>query len=317
MKLALIALFAVGCTAKPASDDSPATDDSPAVEEPAWPEGLAELSELSSGECPDMSASGTVSFTSSGEARTVTVVRPDVVDSDTAVVVFFHGLMSPSQTPNPTEYMAEGLGLQDLADDNNVIVLLPESGQRTEFGQTFYLFDVEGTSDHDIVLYDDLRTCVAALEPNMARMSAMGFSGGALFTTLIASQRGDTLASIVEMSGGADLDVVISESTVAAYSTPAYDFPALLASGGSTDRWPSPSIAIVDFEAGSDTLEHHLVSDGHLVVRCHHDQGHTITNAEFALAQQWVLQHTFGQPSPWASGDLGSDSSWCAMGVAE
>ena len=40
----------------------------------------------------------------------------------------------------------------------------------------------------------------------------MGISGGAMFTTVILTQRADTLASAVEFSGGADISVPLYEN---------------------------------------------------------------------------------------------------------
>ncbi len=308
-------LMLLACTGPETNPDDtgPAGDSTDSGAQDAWPEGLAELAELSSGECPEMSTSGTTTFTSSGETRTVTVLVPKDVSSDSQVVFFFHGLMDPGSTPDPTGYMATALNLQQVADDNDAILILPESPTRTEFGQTFFLWDVEGSTDHDMVLFDDLRTCAyQAHGPDMSRLSALGFSGGALFTTLVASQRADTLSSFVEMSGGADLDVVISDSLVAAYETPSWTLPALLWSGGAEDVWPNSSFALVDFSAGTDTLQDNLVGDGHFVVRCLHEQGHTITNPEWSSAITWVNAHRFGQGSPF-DGDISALPSTCEV----
>ncbi|MCB9760961.1 MAG: hypothetical protein H6739_14070 [Alphaproteobacteria bacterium] len=301
------------------ADDTGATDDTGTTQ---LPDDMRELSELSSGECPDLSQLGattTSQFLSSGESRTVTAVLPNQVSANTQVVFFFHGLMSPDQTPDPTEYMATALQLQQVANQLDAIILLPESPTRTEFGFSFFLWDVEGNTDHDIVLFDDLRTCVAdLLAPDLERLSIVGFSGGALFTTMVASQRGDAISTMVEMSGGADLEVIISPSIVAAYETPAWTFGALLVTGGTNDVWPDPNFAIVDFVAGTDTLETNLVDDGHFVVRCRHNQGHTITNDEYALALEWLNSHHFGELSPYETNGLGTHSSWCeVVGDAE
>lgn len=295
-----------------ALDDSSLSSDSSVAT--AWAEGLAAIAETSSGECPDLSQSGITTFTSSGETRTVSVRKPSEVNADTQVIVFFHGLMDPTQTPEPTEYMADGLDIARLAEDMNAIFLIPESPVRTEFGQSFYLWDVEGTSPNDMVLFDDLRSCAyEQLEPDMTRLSALGFSGGALFATMVASQRGDTLSTLVEMSGGADVEVIISEGLVAAYSTPAWSLPALLWSGGADDVWPDPSYQIVNFEAATDTLEANLVEDGHFVVRCEHELGHQINNAEWESALTWIAQHRFGEESPYVGADVSELDGSCAI----
>ena len=280
----------------------------------------APLAELSSGACPDMSVSGaTTSFVSSDEDRTVTILYPSAREADMPVVFFFHGLMDPGSTPEPTTYMAQALGLQDMADELGAIIVLPQSPIWNYAGIEFFLWKVEdGTYDSDIALFDDLRTCVAQeFSPDLDRVFAVGFSGGSLFTTIVASQRGDTLAGIVEMSGGADLEVALAADIVAPYETPAYAMPALLATGGDNDVWPSASFPIVDFVAGTDTLQANLAADGHFAVRCRHERGHTITSQEVAAAKDWILAHRFGEPSPFEADGLGdSMSDWCEVAEA-
>jgi hypothetical protein len=68
---------------------------------------------------------------------------------------------------------------------------------------------------------------------------------------------------------------------------------------------------IVDFGAATDTLVEELQDDEHATVRCHHDQGHTLTQAEWLLSLEWVMNHRFGEPSPWTDGTKTVDTSWC------
>ena len=196
----------------------------------------ADLAPLSSGECPALDSSGTYSFLSSGDERTVTVLIPQAPSADMPVAFFFHGLLSPDHTPQPTDYMATALGLQGTADAYGAVIVLPESRTMSMFGFSFFMWEVMEQDDLDLVLFDDLRTCVAQeLGADMRRVSAMGFSGGGLFTTVVARERGDTLASIVEMSGGSDVDFsLVSDEPIAAYGTPANTMPSLLFSGGRT-----------------------------------------------------------------------------------
>ncbi len=135
--------------------------------------------------------------------------------------------------------------------------------------------------------------------------------GGALFVTVVARDRGDTLASIVEMSGGSDLEIPLFSELFSEYDTPAYDMPALLVSGGSADIWPDPSFTLVDFVAATDKLQGQLSDDGHYVVRCDHGQGHTVTYATMDLAWDWVESHEYGVPSPYLHSGIGDDASWC------
>ncbi len=277
--------------------------------------GVAELATLSSGACPDMSASGTTSFLSSDTERTVTVLVPDPLPSGPMpVVFFFHGLMDPGSTPNPTDYMASALGLQSLADQEGVLIILPESGLQSLAGYDFFLWDVQGDGAGDLALFDDLRTCAAQQhDVDLDRLIAWGFSGGALWTTVVLSQRADTLAAAIEMSGGSDIDAYIYDDLIARYQTPSWTLPVLLQSGGSNDVWPDPSFVIIDFTEATNTLEQQLADDASLVVRCEHSAGHTVTNKGLDLAISWSLNHSFGEPSPWADLGLGSDDDWCVL----
>ena len=144
-------------------------------------------------------------------------------------------------------------------------------------------------------------------------MVAMGFSGGALFSTVVASQRGDTLAALVEMSGGADVEAPLVDGIVAPYETPSWQMPVYLASGGDSDIWPDSSFVIVDFAEATDTLQDHLVEDEHFVMRCKHDYGHTVTTQEFMIAEEWAINHRYGEPSPYETDGIGDWSSWCEV----
>lgn len=310
----ILGMVLAGCGEKDEDSGSSSTDDT-AAETDGWGYASAEPATLSSGECPDMSTSGATStFLSSDEERTVTTIFPSAPDSETKVIFFFHGLMDSSYG-SPSGVFASSFGMQDIADELNAIIILPESNIWELLGFSFYLWDVEdGTFDNDVTLYDDLRTCVhEQFAPNMDKVFSMGFSGGGLFTTVITSQRGDTLAAAVEMSGGADIETGFLDGVVAPYATPAASVPVYLTSGGEADVWPSTQLVIVDFEAGTDTLAANLAADGHFVVRCKHTSGHTVTNADYNAAWDFVESHEYGQPSPYETDGIGDWSSWCEV----
>ena len=284
-----------------------------AVEESNQSWTSAPLAELSSGECPDMTVSGElVQFLSSGEERNVVTIFPDEQTEDMRVIFFFHGLMP--ENSNPAKQTASGLQLQSLANSYQSIIILPESPVWELMGQSFHLWDIEdGTYENDLALFDDLRTCVANnFSVNLDSLVSAGFSGGSLFNTILLSHRSDTLAAAVEFSGGADLSLPLFENQFAPYSTPTHDVPVLLVSGGEDDIWPDPTFTLVDFTAGTDTLQDNLLADGQVVVRCRHTQGHTITNETFEVGLDWILEHEFGQPSPYASA-LGDWSADCEL----
>jgi predicted esterase len=190
--------------------------------------------------------------------------------------------------------MVRGLGLQRVANENNALIVLPQSGIMELLGFRFFLWDLVVETDGDLVLFDDLRACAAEQHDiDLPATSAFGFSGGALFTTVLIRERGDAFAAAVEASGGADISVPIWTTPGAAYGSPPTPLPTLLMSGGEADVWPDPSLTLVDFTAATDTLEAGLVTDGHTVVRCRHSAGHTIPQRGYQLALEWAFGHRF------------------------
>ena len=284
---------------------SPSSEETELQEDPYQ---SAPLTEISDGSCPDMTVSGsTTSFSSYGQERHVTTLFPSNITEPPGVMFFFHGLMDPSSTPNPSKYMADNLDLQEFADAENMVVVLPESGIWNMMGMEFFLWQIEdGTSEPDLTLYDDLRTCtVEHFGANRDRVVVGGFSGGSLFTTVVLSERGDTLAAAVEMSGGANFEVATFEEDFAKYRTPSNKFPVLLSDGGDSDVWPDPSFTIVDFQEGTEELAQKLLADGHVVGRCQHQLGHTITSNIWDLALTWLASHEYGKEY-----QLGDVSNW-------
>jgi poly(3-hydroxybutyrate) depolymerase len=312
MSLVVVALLSA-CTAKP----EPGTGDDTGGGDTGTTEGPqpAALAELSSGECPDLSASGTSTFTSSGEDRKVTVILPSSPGEDMPVYFFFSGIADAS-THDYSGQTAEGLGLQDLADEQGSVWVVPEPPVQNLFNMyEVYLWDIARESDHDLVLFDDLRTCIAQqLSVDLKRVSTIGFSGGALFNTVVLGNRADSLATAVELSGGSDLDVPGYDVPLAPYTTPATDLPVLLTTGADgEDVWPGGGMTVVNFFTASNHLQNELLTDQHFAVRCTDDKGHVLSNADWNLAVDWAAAHRFGEASPYATGDLGGDADWCTV----
>ena len=279
-------------------DDGTADDSGGTVEGPQ-PAPLT----TPTGGCPDLTESGGYTIDSSGEERVFEILLPDPMpDGDIGLVFFFHGIANAGS--NPAAQTASSLRIQDLADEHGVAVVLPEAPVQSLAGVTFHLWDLALETDNDLVLYDDLRACVAEQHPvDLHRVVATGFSGGALFTTVVGANRGDTLAALVEGSGGANIDVPIWTEPGAAWTGSDNAFPSLLITGGESDVWPE-GFEIVDFVDATDTLQGALVDEGHYVVRCDHGRGHTLTNTAWEFMIDWSVSHRFGEVSPWASGEL-------------
>jgi len=280
------------------------------------PWSAAPLSEIS-GTCPTIDNSRELkTFTSNGTERSVQFVLPTDSTADIQPVFFFHGLMPEGS--NPTNQLITGLSLQSVADEYNIAFILPVSEIWELFGQRFHLWKIEqGTEDNDLVVFDDLRTCLAehfdvynsdAL--NMDSLSTLGFSGGALFNTVILSNRSDTLASAVEISGGADLTIPGFSNPFSVHNPASINIPVLLVSGGSSDVWPDATLPVVDFESATGHLFSELQQAGQTSVHCRHNNGHTITPRAWTQTLDWLTDHSVGVDSPYAS-PQDSWSDWC------
>ena len=66
-----------------------------------------------------------------------------------------------------------------------------------------------------------------------------------------------------------------------------------MSDGGDSDVWPDPSFTIVDFQQGTEELAQKLLVDGHVVGRCQHNLGHTITSDIWDLALTWLAAHEY------------------------
>ena len=270
-----------------------------------------------SGTCPTIDDSQSIQkFTSNGLEREVQFVLPEDPQVGIPPVFFFHGLMPEGSSP--TTQMISSLSLQSIANEYNMAFILPVSQVWDLIGQRFHLWNIEqGTETDDLTLYDDLRTCISEYydvyntdQMDLDRMSSMGFSGGALFTTVVLSNRSETLASVIEMSGGGDLQVPGFANPFSVHNPTERDVPALLMSGGSADVWPNSSFTVVDFEAASTHLFEELKAANHTAVLCTHNNGHTITQRGWNQALEWLTTHRFNEPSDYSTPKDGW-SDWC------
>lgn len=296
-----------GDTDTSAADGGSDAEDGGVVDEnPAPP-----LAELSEGECPDLTTSGISTFRSAGHDRKVAVLFPDNPPRGLPVIFNFHGLTSPEYTP----VEASQASLQAEANARDAIIVVPEARQQTlPFIGTFLLWGIMDDETPDLILFDDLRTCLSqTFEIDLKRISTWGHSGGALWNTALLMNRSDQLATVVEFSGGADFSIPFVGGPYLVYESPNSKVPVLLVTGGPEDVWPDSDSPMIEFEATTDTLQSHLAEDEHLVVRCRHTLGHyEIPTNGWDFSHEWMLTHRLGEPSPYAEDGLGAEDSWCA-----
>ena len=277
-----------------ADTDSDTDADTDADTEPqvtAEPDPLEPIS----GTCPDLTGSGTSTLTSDGITRTVQIYLPATIEPDMPVLTLWHYLGG-----NASE-MASIFGAQDIADSHGAVVVIPEARPDNLFEWDYWM-----GGGSDLVLYDDLRSCMAdELDIDLTRMYASGISAGALWTTFLSLERGGTLAAVIPFSGGL---------YPFGYSTPDYAFPALLMWGGDIDTWGYPGVFKVDFQDATLAYSDGLIDDGHFVVHCNHGLGHVIPWEGSQVAQDWLFPHSLGLPSPFEGSDVAAEfASYCEV----
>ncbi len=245
----------------------------------------APLAELSDGECPKFEKSGTKKFSSNGIQREVIVLFPEDKPANMPVFFYWYGLGDRASN------IESGLRMQDLADEMGAVIVIPES---TDPNMITWDFMADGGSD--VVLYDDMRTCLSQeLDIDLNRISTGGVSFGGLWATYLTLQRGDTLSAAVSMSGGTDALLQMP------YVTPAAQVPVLVMWGGTNDNYSFGAVT-VDFQNNSKTFSDGLQGDGHFVVECDHGLGHAVPSNFMDIMVPFAFDHVYGEPSPYAGG---------------
>ncbi|MDP2316772.1 MAG: hypothetical protein Q8P41_28010 [Pseudomonadota bacterium] len=291
----LILLLGVACTAPSDSDTAKAADTAP--DPNAYLEGSAPLAAVSAGACPTIDGAGDIELVSNEVERTAKILVPESGAEGKAVVFAWYPLGGSAS------YIINALDLRDYADSADTVVVVPSASGQLAFE---WAFTSPAEGNDDLVLYDDLRTCLyEQLTIDLGRVSAVGFSAGALFTSYLAIHRGDTLSTVLPFSGGAD--------PVVTYETPAGAFPAILPFGGDSDLYGG---GLVDFQETTTNFATSLTADGHFVVTCNHDGGHTIPPEGREMMDAWLPAHTFGEASPFAGGDLSAFPDYCSVFAA-
>jgi poly(3-hydroxybutyrate) depolymerase len=261
---------------------------------------------LSNGQCPDVTATVQSEFRSGGKKRRVQTVLPAQVPPSMGLMYSFHGL-NPKST-DPITNLFEDHDLQAVADQYGVAIVAPEALPTTVgFLGDFLLWGILGEEEDDLTLFDDLHICMTnTWDIDLDAVALWGHSGGALWTTLLSQQRGETFSTAVEFSGGSDVSISIpglAGPWVPYEETPAV--PYLLSTAGAADVWPDETVSVLDFEAATDTLEGKLLDDGRTVVRCAHDLGHyVVPTDQWQFATEWMSVHRRGAPSPYEVGEL-------------
>lgn len=273
------ALFLVACGGDEGTNDTAST--APTGE--AAFKG-APLTEPSDGECPNLNKSGETRFSSGGAEREMIVRMPKDPPEGLPVIFFWHGLGDSAAG------IDGALDLGSVARKNDVIIVVPQSTAPALM--TWDIFN----GGADTQFYDDMRTClVRELGADISRITTTGFSFGALFSTRLVLDRADTLAAAATLSGGTDSGIGLT------YSTPAHDTPVMVMYGSDADAFDA-GVAQVNFREASQDFAGKLEADGHVVTQCDHGLGHTLPMDFGDALWPWLLDHTYGEPSPYSGG---------------
>lgn len=255
----------------------------------------APLVEPSGGACPSITKSGEVSFTSGGVDRSAIIRFPKDPAPGLPVLFWWHGLGDSAAG------IDNALDMETYARQNDVIVVIPDSA-----ASMLMTWNIS-TGGDDAVFYDDLRTCVVQeLGADVARITTTGFSFGALFSTWLVVNRGDTLAAALTFSGGTNGAIGLP------YTAPQGPVPVVVAWGGDTDLFDA-GVLVVDFQAASQDFSSGLVGDGHTVADCNHGLGHNLPGDFQDAMTPWLLEHRYGEPSPFAGGLDGGFPAYCSI----
>ena len=209
-------------------------------------------------------------------------------------------------------------------EDTDFEAMVPILGSFPLDWDVFAVADGDVDDNLEIALYDRVLECVdQRWGVDFEHVHAMGFSLGGITTDLLATVRGEELASVATWSGGYwsnpdNIDMLLGMVV----SWPVYDvdnaYPQLIFHGGATDTFDVVpmfySLSFHDF-ATNDTA--FLTERGHDLVVCDHGSGHTVPQSagpEHVFA--FFAAHPLGVTETWADALPGSLPQFCAAAPA-
>ena len=273
-------------------DSGPSPDMSePDEGDPAMP-GPPALKAYSGGQCPNLAA-GSQNIQSAGQNRRVAINLPPN-PAGAGVAFLWHGL---GDSP---ENFSAAVGAAGVANQHNIITVAPEAIEVLVPGMPA-TWGLLGAPGNDLSLFDDTLACLEAqYDIDERRVFVMGFSAGALWSSLLVIQRSEYLTAATLFSGGSSATGMVSVD----YSKPGHTLPVLLTWGGDTDTWGG---GMLNFKIGSTDLFEKLLADGHPAVGCDHGGGHTVPYGGTNWGWAFLFAHEYadGESPYW--GYAGTD----------
>lgn len=289
VQLSILALIgAAGCAARSDKAGSGAADTAPAdsgAVDSGPPARVGPAYSL--GACPAL-VEGLNTFATGDGSYRVTLRLP--AEPQGAKVVFVWHWLGGSAAQ-----AARFMQLDTIRGDDPVIFVVPDSS-----GSPYEWRFTQGPEGNpDLLLFDDLLSCLwQQYDVDLNHITATGMSAGGLWTSYLTLHRAEWLSATAPLSGG---------TPGAAYETPAAPIPVLMTWGG-----PSDTYGPLSFDEATQDMIAGLRGDGHFVVACEHDQGHTLPPGGIGYAYQFLMDHPLGLAAePYAGGLPSGFPAWC------
>lgn len=281
------------------------------------------------GTCPALTTGSTTEsqITSSGVTRKFMVIVPDAITpgEKLPVVFLWHWLGGSAD-----QFYAIIDG-QNAVNQGRYIAIIPEAigGTADSPGSNpiskwrgWAAPNPQSMEDEEAAFFDDMLSCVSAQFPvNKNCVASAGVSDGALWTSQLIGARADYLSSAVVLSGGVAEPGDENAALIKPYVPASRPLPVLVLWGG-----PADICIILKFQTATKALEKHLVEEGHFILECQHNCGHSIPPIDVVAGGSlltpfidFVTHHPYwtspGHSSYETTGLPAGLPSWCAIGA--
>ncbi len=253
----------------------------------------------SGGKCPKLVV-GTNKMFSWDKDRVFDLFAPTTKGNKKPGLLFmWHGLGDNKNN------FGKAMGAQFHANELNVYVAVPQgAGSITGWGWTS-----DNTALADATFFDDMLNCLDdTFDYDNTRVYTTGFSAGALWSSYLVVKRSTFLAAAVLWSGG-------TGPKVYTYKRPKRKVPVLLNWGGTGDQ----AGVFVNFDVTTKDMIKNLVKDGHVVLSCNHNGGHTIPPGGPNYGMAYLKKHSWDTltDSFYKGGDLTGFPNYCKLESAK
>ena len=257
--------------------------------------GPPALPTYSGGACPTLTA-GHNTISVNGTPRGLTIQLPP---NPIGAPVMFAWHWTDAGITGQTAIDMQGLGYVPAVG----AILVAPDGVRSPF---HWYHGTTPVDNPDLTFFDDMLACLDSnFQIDRDRVYAMGHSSGGLMTSYLVMHRGEHLAAAASLSGGHYGGPAGGSTTYPIYHSPrSAQVPNLLIWGGSSDYYAPTNLS---FDIGNQMFSQLLRDDGHFVIECRGNFGHSIPDDTLGESYVWdfLSAHTRGMSTlPFAGGSL-------------